>query len=77
MEDTFVRLIGDVGFPIAVAAFVLVRLNGKVGKLADAMKDLANALTKHTDQSQIVLTDLTRRLEHLEYEDYHKKSGGC
>lgn len=73
MEDLLVRLIGDVGFPIAIASFVILRLNGKVGKLADAMKDLAEALREHNRQSE----GIERRLEHLEYQDHVTKTGGC
>ena len=35
--------IQQVGFPIAVAAWLLYRLNGKIGKLTEAMQDTAAA----------------------------------
>ena len=77
MEDTIVRLVGDLGFPIAVASFVLFRLNGKVGKLADAMMKLADALRAHTEQSKQQTDGIERRLELLEREEHFRKTGGC
>jgi hypothetical protein len=38
--------IKEVGFPIAVAAFVLVRLNGKMDKLTDALHDLREVMVE-------------------------------
>lgn len=64
-------MVGDLGFPIAVASFVLIRLNGKVGKLADAMHRLADALDKHNERTDRI----ERRLEHLEYQE--RREGGC
>lgn len=46
-----VAFIKDVGFPIAVAAWVLIRLNGKVGKLADAMTTLATTMERFIDHT--------------------------
>ena len=77
MEDTFVRLVSNLGFPIAVASFVLFRLNGKVQKLADAMTKLADALRGHTEQSKQQTDGIERRLEALEREKHFRKSGGC
>lgn len=39
--------IKEVGFPIAVAAFVLVRMNGKLDKLAKSMDSLRNTMERH------------------------------
>ena len=72
MEDVFFRWVSQLGFPIVVASFVLFRLNGKVGQLADAMKALAEALREHNKQSE----HIERRLEHLEYQETRAKTGG-
>jgi hypothetical protein len=58
MDLDYVKIIQDVGFPIAVAAFVLVRLNGKVGKLADAMVDLTVTM-----KAFVVQTDANLKVE--------------
>ena len=43
MDTDIVTLIQNVGFPIAVASYVLFRMNGKIGKLTDAVKDNTDA----------------------------------
>jgi hypothetical protein len=54
---TFSEFIQSVGFPIAVAAFVLVRLNGKLQKLVEAVDRL-------TDRIDLLLkVELTRKEE--------------
>lgn len=40
------QLIANVGVPTAVAFFVLVRLEDKLDKLADAMQNLADKVGK-------------------------------
>ena len=46
MENLY-GAIASLGFPIVVAMFVLVRLNGKLDRLANAMTPLAERLDKH------------------------------
>lgn len=41
--------IKEVGFPIAVAAFVLVKMNGKLDTLAKSMDDLRRTMERHID----------------------------
>jgi len=77
MEDTFVRLVSNLGFPIAVASFVLFRLNGKMAQVAGAMMELANALRDHAKQSKQQTDGIERRLEALEREEHFRKTGGC
>ena len=63
MEDWFIHAVGDVGFPVAIASFVIIRLNGKVGRLADAMHKLANTLEQHNQRS----AEIERRLDALDW----------
>lgn len=44
-----VELFSRVGFPVAVAAFVLFRLNGKMDNLVAAMTRLADHLEGYLD----------------------------
>ncbi len=44
IED-LLKLIGQVGFPIVVATFLLLRTNGKMDKLKDAIIELKEAIT--------------------------------
>ncbi len=44
IED-LLRLIGQVGFPIVVASYLLIRNNGKIDKLKDAIIELKEAIT--------------------------------
>lgn len=48
MEDV-VTLIERVGFPVFVAGFVLIKLNGKMDRLTDAIHKLIRSLDRHTD----------------------------
>lgn len=47
MEDV-IALVERVGFPIVVALFVLVRLNGKFDKLRESIEKLIRSLDRHT-----------------------------
>jgi hypothetical protein len=38
--DEYVRLFRDLGFPVAVAAFVLLRLEGRLRELTSAITEL-------------------------------------
>lgn len=42
--DALVELIGNVGFPIAVSIYLLVRIEGKLESLAYSINTLANVL---------------------------------
>ncbi|MDV3428092.1 MAG: YvrJ family protein [Bacillota bacterium] len=41
-----VNLIGNVGFPIAVSLYLLVRIEGKLENLTKSINELANVMTK-------------------------------
>lgn len=43
IED-LLRLIGQVGFPIVVASYLLIRNNGKMDKLKEAILELKEAI---------------------------------
>lgn len=44
--DQITALISDVGFPIAVAAFFIVSLNGKLGRLTDSIEKLTRLIER-------------------------------
>jgi len=46
MEDQLVNLIGNVGFPIAVAVYLLIRVESKMEKLTDSIVQLNVSLKK-------------------------------
>ena len=37
-------IIGNVGFPIAVSAYLLIRIEGKLGELAEAIAELRECI---------------------------------
>lgn len=41
-----VNLIGNVGFPIAVSLYLLVRIEGKLENLTNSINELTNVMTK-------------------------------
>ena len=43
MEETILEAVRNVGFPIVVALFVLVRLERRVSELTEAVKELVRA----------------------------------
>lgn len=43
MED-WLNLIGNVGFPIAVSAYLLIRVEAKLGQLSNAITQLREAI---------------------------------
>lgn len=43
MED-FIQLIGNVGFPIAVSAYLLIRIEGRLMELNTAITELREAI---------------------------------
>jgi len=42
--DKLIQYISQVGFPIVVASFLLLRTNGRIEKLKDAITDLKNSI---------------------------------
>ena len=48
MEDA-ANFIKEVGFPVAVASFVLFRMNGKFDRLAKSIDRLANLIAWHSN----------------------------
>lgn len=44
--ETLVGLIGNVGFPIAVSIYLLVRIEGKLENLTSSINTLSNVLNK-------------------------------
>jgi len=44
--EEFTFLIANMGFPIAISIFLLVRLEGKMDELTCSVKDLARAVSK-------------------------------
>lgn len=50
MIDEFITLIKEVGFPIAVASFVLFRMNGKLDKLTKAIEKLTERMARHQEE---------------------------
>ncbi|MEL1134997.1 YvrJ family protein [Desulfitobacterium sp. THU1] len=43
MED-FLNIVGNFGFPIAVSAYLLVRIEGKLNELTSSITELAKAI---------------------------------
>ncbi|MCX8095428.1 MAG: YvrJ family protein [Caldisericia bacterium] len=48
--DLLIKLISQVGFPIVVATFLLLRTNGKIDKLKDAIMELKNSIDLLKDE---------------------------
>lgn len=48
--DELISIIANVGFPVAVAIYLLVRLESKLDLLSNTINDLTIALIKHTDE---------------------------
>ncbi|QAT40995.1 YvrJ family protein [Clostridium sp. JN-9] len=45
MDINLVNLIGNVGFPIAISVYLLVRIEGKMDTLAVSINNLSNVIT--------------------------------
>lgn len=65
MED-FLNLIANVGFPIAVAAYLLIRVENKLGDLARAISELR----------ECIIT-LPGRLYHVPHEKTTGSNSAC
>ncbi|WPC43355.1 YvrJ family protein [Clostridium sp. JS66] len=46
MDMNLVNLIGDLGFPIAVSAYLLVRIESKMENLTCSINNLSNAINQ-------------------------------
>lgn len=42
--DEFIAMVGNTGFPIAVATYLLIRVEGKLSELTKAIMDLREAI---------------------------------
>jgi hypothetical protein len=47
MFEDFITLVKEVGFPIAVASFVLFKMNGKLDRLVKAIDRLIDRMERH------------------------------
>lgn len=59
MDSELINIIKEVGFPIAVAAWVLVRLNGKLDKLTQALERITDrfismTMESHNEHSKLI-----------------------
>ncbi|MEM5777422.1 MAG: YvrJ family protein [Candidatus Aenigmatarchaeota archaeon] len=48
--DLLIKLISQVGFPIVVATFLLIRTNGKIEKLSNSIIKLQNSIDNLIDR---------------------------
>ncbi|AIY82903.1 YvrJ family protein [Clostridium baratii] len=44
--DNFVQIIGNVGFPIAISVYLLMRIEGKLEVLSNSINNLSNVMSK-------------------------------
>ncbi|CUQ03373.1 YvrJ family protein [Clostridium baratii] len=44
--DNFVQIIGNVGFPIAISLYLLMRIEGKLEVLSNSINNLSNVMSK-------------------------------
>lgn len=52
MED-FMTVVANVGFPIAVAAYLLIRIEGKLTALTDSINQLSTIISIKLDGSDV------------------------
>lgn len=43
--DELLKAVGDIGFPIAVTAYLLIRIEGKLDKLSTSINQLSTILS--------------------------------
>ena len=43
--EEFLKAVGNVGFPIAVAAYLLIRIESKIDGLSDSIKQLSTVIS--------------------------------
>jgi hypothetical protein len=75
--EVFVDVVSRVGFPIAVAAFVLVRLNGKMDRLTDALHKVAEQLANFAVAAAKREGSVDARLSGIEGQLARKEEEGC
>lgn len=46
MMESFVQVIGNVGFPIAISLYLLMRIEGKLEVLSNSINNLSNVMSK-------------------------------
>ncbi|MEG1002966.1 MAG: YvrJ family protein [Clostridium sp.] len=44
--ESFVQVIGNVGFPIAISLYLLMRIEGKLEVLSNSINNLSNVMSK-------------------------------
>lgn len=44
--DNFVQIVGNVGFPIAISVYLLMRIEGKLEVLSNSINNLSNVMSK-------------------------------
>ncbi|MFR1318264.1 MAG: YvrJ family protein [Peptostreptococcus anaerobius] len=44
MQDQVIQLVQNVGFPIAMSVYLLVKMENKIDQLADSIKSLTRAI---------------------------------
>ena len=44
--DNFVQIVGNVGFPIAISLYLLMRIEGKFEVLSNSINNLSNVMSK-------------------------------
>ena len=44
--DNFVQIVGNVGFPIAISLYLLMRIEGKLEVLSNSINILSNVMSK-------------------------------
>lgn len=49
--ESLISLVGNVGFPIAVSLYLLIRIEGKLESLTTSINTLSNVITNIKDQS--------------------------
>lgn len=54
MEEVFFKWIPQVGFPIVVAAYVLIRIEPRLNKLANAVSQLVPIVEKDSENTKDV-----------------------
>ncbi len=52
MEE-FTKLITNVGFPIAITVYLLVRFESKLDKLTDCITNLSSVIDKHFNNNKV------------------------
>lgn len=44
--DNFIQIVGNVGFPIAISLYLLMRIEGKLEVLSNSINNLSNVMSK-------------------------------